>query len=105
MPQDALALEIPNLLEEIQKSLFAKAKARLEAGCRSASSYDEFKKVVGEQGGFVFAPWCGSRECETRVSEETKATLRLIPDRAEDAPACMVCGKGPARRVPFAVSY
>jgi prolyl-tRNA synthetase len=105
MPQEALALEIPNLLEEIQKSLFEKAKARLEAGCRWASSYDEFKKVIEEQGGFVFAPWCGSRECETRVSEDTKATLRLIPDPAENAPACMVCGKGPARRVPFAVSY
>ncbi|MBM4019883.1 MAG: proline--tRNA ligase [Planctomycetes bacterium] len=105
MSQDAAAFEVPRLLEEIQSSLFAKAKARLEANCRSADSYDGFKKVVERDGGFVLAPWCGSRECEGRIGDETKATIRLISDEAEECPACMLCGKGPARRVPFAVSY
>ena len=103
--QDAVAFEVPDLLRQIQESLLAKAKDRLQAGCRSVDSYDEFKKVLEEAGGFVFAPWCGSAECEARASEETKATLRLIPDKAEEAPRCMLCGKGPAKRVPFAVAY
>jgi len=103
--QEAAAFEVPNLLRQIQESLLAKAKDRLQAGCRSVDSYDEFKKVLGEAGGFVFASWCGSAECEARASEETKATLRLIPDQAEEAPRCMLCGKGPAKRVPFAVAY
>jgi prolyl-tRNA synthetase len=103
--QDAVAFEVPDLLRQIQESLLAKAKDRLQAGCRSVDSYDEFKKVLEEAGGFVFAPWCGSAECEARASEETKATLRLIPDQAEEAPECMLCGKGPAKRVPFALAY
>jgi prolyl-tRNA synthetase len=103
--QDAVAFEVPDLLRQIQESLLAKAKDRLQAGCRSVDSYDEFKKVLEEAGGFVFAPWCGSAECEARASEETKATLRLIPDQAEEALECMLCGKGPAKRVPFALAY
>ena len=103
--QDAVAFEAPNLLRQIQESLLAKAKDRLQAGCRSVDSYEAFKKAMEESGGFVFAPWCGSAECEARASDETKATLRLIPDQAEEAPRCMLCGKGPAKRVPFALAY
>jgi prolyl-tRNA synthetase len=103
--QDEVVFKVPEILEEIQASLYKKAKERLEAGCHQAGSYDEFKKVLDEKGGFVFAPWCGSRECEARISDETKATIRLVPDGAEECPACMRCGKGPAKRVPFAVAY
>jgi prolyl-tRNA synthetase len=106
MPLDDAVMQIPALLDEIQQALLVRAQARLDEGCRSADSYDEFKKVLEEQGGFVFAPWCGQRECEAKVSEETKASIRLIPDDAQDCAAgCMVCGKGPAKRVPFARSY
>jgi prolyl-tRNA synthetase len=105
MPQEALVHELPVMLEDIQSSLFKRAKERMDASFHSAATYEEFKKVMEEQGGFVFAPWCGSRECETRASDETKATIRLLPASAEDAPACMLCGKGPAKKVPFAIAY
>ena len=101
---DAVSFQVPGVLEEVQESLLKKARQRLEAGCRKAESYDEFKRTI-EEGGFIYAPWCGSRECEDRISEETKATIRLMPEGAEEGGACIACGKGPAKRVPFARAY
>ena len=103
--QEEAAVRVEAILEDMQQSLFAKAKERLEANCRKADSYDEFKHTIEDLGWFVFAPWCGGPDCEAHVSDETKATIRCIPDDAEVCPACMVCGKGPARRVPFARAY
>jgi prolyl-tRNA synthetase len=105
VPQAEVPFMVPKLLEEIQESLLAKARARLQANCRNIDDYDRFRKAVEGEGGFLFSPWCGSPQCEARITEETKATIRCIPDQADDAPACMVCGKGPAKRVPFAVAY
>ena len=103
--QSAAAGRVEGVLSEMQDSLFAKAKERLDANCPRADSYDEFRAVLDERGGFVFAPWCGAAECEATVSEETKATIRCLPDDEEACPACMVCGRGPATRVPFAKAY
>jgi len=105
MPMEDVVFQVPTILGEIQESLLKKARERLEAGCRTEGSYESFKRTMDDVGGFVYAPWCGGRECEDRVSEETKATIRLVPDSAEDCGACMVCGKGPAKRVPFARAY
>jgi prolyl-tRNA synthetase len=105
MPQESLVHELPVMLEDIQAALFKRAKERLEASFLTVGSYDEFKQALEAKGGFIFAPWCGSRECEKRISDETKATIRLLPATAEDAPACMLCGKGPAKKVPFAIAY
>ena len=105
VPEGEIRVLVPKMLEEIQGSLFRKAKERLEGSCREADTYDALKDVLDKQGGFVFTPWCGSPECEARVSEETKATIRLVPDESPACPVCAICGKGPAKRVPFARSY
>ncbi len=105
MPAGEVRAAVPQLLEEIQQGLYDRARERLEEGCHSADTYDDLKRVLDEQGGFVYAPWCGDGECEARVSEEAKATIRLVPDEVESGEACVVCGKGPARRVPFARAY
>jgi len=105
IPQGELALRVPEILDGMQSALYERAKKRLEENCRTVETYDDFKRLNEEVGGFLFAPWCGSRECEARVTEETKATVRLLPDDAQEGSACMVCGKGPAKRVPFAKAY
>ena len=105
MPQERVTYEVPRILDEIQGALLQKAKKRLEAGMRRVDTYDALKKAVQGEGGFNYAPWCGSPECEQKVNEEVKATIRVIPADADECPACMICGKGPARRVPFAMSY
>jgi len=103
--QSGAASRVEAVLSEMQASLLAKARERLDANCHTADTYDEFSRVLDERGGFVFAPWCGRAECEAKVSDEMKATIRCLPDDAEACSACMVCGSGPATRVPFAKAY
>ena len=96
---------IPPMLGEIQESLFEKARQRLATACRTVESYESFKEVLEDEGGFVFAPWCGGAECEARVSAETKATIRCVPEDAAKGGVCMVCGKPASGHVPFARAY
>ena len=85
---------------------FEKARQRRDANTREVNSYDEFKKLIEEPGGFLLAHWDGTRETEDRVAAETKATIRCIPfDRKEEPGRCMVTGKPSAGRVAFARAY
>ena len=69
-------------------------------------SYDDFKRVLDEKGGFVLAPWDGTPETEARIKEETKATIRCVPFGTPDEDGLdMLTGKPSKRRVLFARSY
>jgi len=105
VPQGQVPMHVTDLLEEMQAALLEAGRKRLEAGCHQADTLDDLERTLEAEGGFVFAPWCGSAECEARVKDQTKATIRCVPEDAETCQACAVCGKGPARRVPFARSY
>jgi prolyl-tRNA synthetase len=70
------------------------------------NSYEEFKKVLNEKGGFIAAHWDGTPETESRIKEETKATIRCIPlDNKQEEGVCMVTGKPSKERVLFALAY
>jgi len=106
VPLDGLGAYVENLLEEIQNNLLAKAKAFRAANTHEVDSYDEFKTVLEEKGGFILAHWDGSSETELKVKEETKATIRCIPLEGDKSPGtCMVTGKPSAQRVIFAKAY
>lgn len=98
--------EIVNLLDEIQANLFQKAFDYRTAHTVEVDSYEEFKKIIDEKGGFVSAHWDGTAATEEKIKEETKATIRCIPIE-EDAVAgkCMVTGQPSIQRVLFARAY
>ena len=99
------AEKIESLMDEIQKTLFKKAKEYLKSRTFKVDSYDEFVKQC-EEGGMIFAHWCGNRECEDKIKENTKATIRNLSfDHQEEKGACIACGKPSSRRVPFARSH
>lgn len=107
---DALRTELPVVLETIQSDMLAAARARLEANSiRERISYDRFKEIMDGPGGFVYAGWNGDPAVEQRVKEETKATIRCIPDaefRSPVAPTtCMVTGEPAKYEVVWARSY
>jgi len=103
---EQIAVAVPELLTRMQDELFAKAKAFREAHSHRVDSYPEFKRVLEEQGGFLYAHWNGSAEVEAMVKEETKATIRCIPAGGEPAPGkCMVTGEPSLQRVVFSVAY
>jgi prolyl-tRNA synthetase len=96
---------IEKLLSDIQSSLLARAKAFRAASMKKVDSYEEFKKDI-ENGGFFLAHWDGTKETESKIKEETQATIRCIEIDAEDeAGFCMVSGKPSSRRVIFAKAY
>lgn len=96
---------IDGRLREIQKNLYVRALSCRNASTRTANSYDEFKQMI-EEPGFIWAHWDGTPETETKISEETKATIRCIPfDRPDEPGKCMVTGKPSAGRVVFARAY
>ena len=75
---------------------------------RGEITYDRFKEVI-EAGGFVYAGWNGDPKVEAQVKEETKATIRVIPDEefrsAEPATRCMVTGEPAKHEVVWARAY
>jgi prolyl-tRNA synthetase len=110
IPMDGVAASVARLLEEIQSDLFTAAKARREAATyRGDISYDRFKEIMEGPGGFVYAGWNGDPAVEARVKEETKATIRCIPDaefRSPVAPTtCMVTGEPAKYEVVWAKAY
>src|SRR5688572_11834302 len=107
---DGIGATVQELLERIQSDMFAAARERLEANSvRGDISWDQFKEIVEGKGGFIFAGWCGSAECEAKIKEETKATIRVLPDaefRSAQAPAsCVRCGNAAIAEALWAKAY
>ena len=107
---DRLREELPGVLDLIQNDMLAAARVRLEAhSIREPISYERFKEVMEGPGAFVYAGWNGDPAVEARVKEETKATIRCIPDpefRSPVAPTtCMVTGEPSKHEVIWARAY
>jgi prolyl-tRNA synthetase len=99
-----LAIQIAGLLNEIQASLLAKATAFRDAHIHEPHSYDELKQIVEE--GWAFAWWCGSKDCEAKIKEDTRATTRCLPlEQADGSGRCIVCGQPAHERAYFAKAY
>lgn len=99
---------VGQLLEQMQQNLFDQALAMREANTHTASSYDELKQILGDEGGagLIWAHWDGTTETELRIQEETGATIRCIPFEDDPEPgACIVTGQPSAQRVVFARAY
>ncbi len=104
--EDDFLGKISDLLQDIQKSLFNKAKKYLDENTHTVDSYDEFKKIMEGPRGFLRAFWCEDEECEAKIKEETKATTRCKPlDAKEEKGACIYCGKEAKYRWYFAQAY
>ena len=104
VPQSGLVAAVKAVLGEIQTSMLTGATAFRDANIHDPKSFDELKHVV--QDGWAFSWWCGSKECEARVKEETKATTRNIPfEQPKENGTCIVCGKTAVQRVYFARAY
>jgi prolyl-tRNA synthetase len=102
--QENLAAQVADLLEEIQAALLAKATAFRDANIHEPRDYEHLKEIV--QGGWAYSWWCGSKECEARVKDDTKATTRCIPlDQPAGTGPCVVCGGESQERVYFARAY
>lgn len=104
--QENIEKTVKDLLEDIQKNIFEKASKYREENTYKADSWEEFKDILDNKGGFVYAHWDGTTETELAIKEKTKATIRCIPfgNRQEEG-KCILTGKPSKERVLFAKSY
>ncbi|WP_298515909.1 proline--tRNA ligase [uncultured Kordia sp.] len=103
--EDAVATVL-SLLETIQEDLFAKAKNFRDESTTVVNTFEEFKNVIANKGGFVSAHWDGTAETENKIKELTKATIRCIPlDALEEEGKCVYSGQKSTKRVLFAKAY
>ncbi len=98
--------KIEHLLEQIQDNLYQRALSFREDNTHVVNTWEEFKDVIENKGGFVYAHWDGSSETEEKIKTETKATIRTIPlDGDEEEGKCIYSGKPSNKRVVFAKNY
>jgi prolyl-tRNA synthetase len=98
---------VKQLLEEIQNGLYHRALTFRKENTHQAEDYSSFKQIIEEQGGFVESGWCGNPECEAKIKEETKATIRVLPmgrNHHQDK-SCILCGEKATELAVFAKAY
>lgn len=104
--QTDIITKIENLLSIIQKNIFQKALNYTDNNTYKADTWEEFKDIIENKGGFVFAHWDGTAETEQKIKEETKATIRTIPlNNPLEEGKCIYSGKPSKQRVIFAKAY
>lgn len=103
---DGIEDYVENLLDQIQENIYNKALTFRNQNITKADSYEEFKEILQNKGGFILAHWDGTTETELKIKEETKATIRCIPLDAEpEEGKCIYTGNPSNRRVIFAMAY
>jgi len=114
IPRDQFVAEVIHMLDEVQQSIYTRAKDFRKAHSHNMNDKGEFYAFFTPKntdkpeihGGFVTAHWCGSEACEVKIKEALKVTIRSIPlDNREEKGPCIDCGRPSHTRVVFAKAY
>jgi prolyl-tRNA synthetase len=113
LARDAIATEVPRILEQIQQGYFEQAETRLAThtanDIESLAAFEEWFDDGTEGGiskGFVRAPWSQAPETD-ELLEKLKVTVRCIPSDQRLAPesTCVLTGKPAVVEAVFAKAY
>lgn len=98
---------LENKLSTIQKTLLEKSQNFRSENTREVSNYEDFRKVIEDEVGFIHAYHCGEESCEEKIKEETNASTRCIPfDSVNDKNGvCIKCNAKARYKVLFAKAY
>jgi len=104
--RDNIVGHVTALMDEIQNNMLRKATEFRDKSTYYVETWEEFRNVIENKGGFVMAHWDGTPETEEIIKNETKATIRIIPfDSPAEKGRCVRTGNPSERRVLFARSY
>jgi prolyl-tRNA synthetase len=93
-------------LQDVQSALLTDARAFRDEHTHEAGDYDALRTGLEDEGGFWIGSWCGRLECEQRVIEDAKATIRVLPiDPVDPEAPCTVCGRAGVERATWARAY
>ncbi len=100
-------LDIEKELYQIQEELYTDALNLRNSNTHKVDNYESFKKDILDKKGFYLASWCGGKECEAKIKEETSATTRVIPENMKVGPSdkCFHCSDKAKYKVYFAKAY
>ncbi len=107
VPLEQAAAVFKDLLEKIQLNMYEQALEMRNKRTGSAADMAEFKKTLTEKPGFIRAAWCGRRECEDKIKDETGASLRCMPfgEEVQNDDVCVCCGEKAEKIAYFARAY
>ncbi len=101
VPMDNLIETIQDILADIHKGLFNRALKMQEERTYIVHNVQELKHAIDVDKGFAKAMWCGVRECEDSIKDETGATTRCIPFKQEHfGDECFYCHR-PAKYMAY----
>lgn len=109
LPVVGLGTRLQEVMETMQRDMLATSRERREANSIRGASKEQFIAAMEGRGGFVYSGFCGGAACEADIKEQTKATIRVLPDeefRSATVPAtCMWCGKPTVAEALWAKAY
>ena len=109
VPMAGIAERMQTEMDRMQAALLIAARERREAASVRGATREQFLEVMNGAGGFVYGGWCGDARCEADIKEQTKATIRVLPDeefRSPEAPArCMWCNRDAVSEAVWAKAY
>ena len=103
---DRIVDKIVESIDSIQDNMIKQSNESLINNTHEVDNYDDFKKLIESQSGFVIAGWDGTKETEEAIKDQTKATIRCIPENIDSKGVkCIYTGKPAAYKVIFSKSY
>jgi prolyl-tRNA synthetase len=104
-----LARRMQQEMDDMQAALLQAAHQRREAASLRGATKEEFIARMAGEGGFVYGGFCGDNACEAEIKEQTKATIRVLPDvefRSPVAPVtCLWCNRPSVAEAVWAKAY
>ncbi|MEO8199633.1 MAG: proline--tRNA ligase [Gemmatimonadota bacterium] len=109
VPLTGIVDRMKNECDQMQKLLLENARARREAASIRGATKEQFLAHLDKVGGLTYGGFCGDAKCETEIKEQTKATIRVLPDvefRSPEAPTrCMWCDRPSVGEAIWARAY
>ena len=109
VPTDGLAGRLTAAIDQFQADLLTAALARREAASLRGATKEQFIARMENEGGLVYGGFCGRGVCEAEIKEQTKATIRVLPDLEFRSPVppthCMWCGRPSVAEAVWAKAY
>ena len=101
-----IATRIYEVLDDVQRGLYEKAKKNLDEHIYEAHSLEEAKELQEKNGGFIKTMWCGDLQCELDMKEKAGMSSRCIPFKQEKlGDVCACCGKPAKHMIYWGVAY
>ena len=103
---DNLPSSVSDMLDDIMKGLYNKAKSRRDSMTYIARTTDELKEITSQKNGFIKMMWCGDEVCEKAVKDTYGVGSRCIPFEQEHiGDVCPICGRPAKHMVVWGKAY